>query len=213
MMEGKITALKAQKRNQNRISVYLDGQYAFGLARIVAAWLQVGQELTPEQIAKLQAQDTVEVAYQKALRFLSYRPRSEAEVQQRLTKHGYTEADIETVMQRLRENRFVQDTEFARQWVENRSTFRPRSHRALAIELRQKGVGEETIQDALTDAEDDEELAYQAALRRLQRYENLDWEAFREKLGGFLLRRGFTYGTVAPVVRRLWQELQSGHER
>ncbi len=212
-MEGKITALKAQKRNPNRISVYLDGKFAFGLARIVAAWLQVGQELTPEHIAKLQAQDTVEVAYQKALHFLSYRPRSEAEVRQRLTKHGYTEADVETVLQRLRENRFLQDTEFARQWIENRSTFRPRSRRVLAMELRQKGVGEETIQDALVDAEDDEELAYQAAIRRLQRYENLDWEAFREKLGGFLLRRGFNYGTVAPVVRRLWQEIQSDRER
>ncbi len=212
-MEGKITALKAQKRNPNRISVYLDGEYAFGLARIVAAWLQIGQQMTTEQVAKLRAQDTVEVAYQKALHFLSYRPRSEAEVQQRLIKQGYTELDIETVLQRLREHGFVQDTDFARQWIENRSTFRPRSHRVLAMELRQKGVGEETIQDALTDAKDDEELAYQAALHRLQRYENLDWEVFREKLGGFLLRRGFTYGTVSPVVRRLWQELQSGHER
>ncbi len=213
IMEGKITALKAQKRNQNRVSVFLDGKFAFGLARIVAAWLHVGQELTSEQVAKLRAQDNVEVAYQKALNFLSYRPRSEAEVQERLVKHGYAEADIETVLQRLRDNRFVQDSEFARQWIENRSTFRPRSRRVLAMELRQKGVGEETIQDALTDAEDDEELAYQAAVRRLKRYENLDWEAFREKLGGFLLRRGFTYGTVSPVVRRLWQELQSGHER
>ncbi len=212
-MEGKITALKAQKRNQNQISVFLDGKFSFGLARIVAAWLQVGQELTSEQIAKLQAQDNVEVAYLKALNFLSYRPRSEAEVKKRLEKHGYLEADIETILQRLRENRFVQDSEFAQQWIENRSTFRPRSRRVLAMELRQKGVGEETIQDALTDAEDDEELAYQAAVSRLQRYENLDWETFRKKLGGFLLRRGFTYGTVSPVIRRLWEELQSGHER
>lgn len=212
-MEGEITALKAQKRNPNRISVYLDGEFAFGLARIVAAWLQVGQVLTQEQITALQAQDTVEVAYQKSLHFLSYRPRSEAEVRQRLASHGYAEADVETVLQRLRENRLVQDSEFARLWVENRSTFRPRSHRVLAMELRRKGVGEEMIQDALADAEDDEELAYQAAVRRLQRYKQLEREAFREKLGGFLLRRGFTYGTVAPVVRRLWDELQSGSER
>ena len=49
-MDQKITALKAQKRNPNRINVYLDGIFAFGLARVVAAWLQVGQTLSDEKI-------------------------------------------------------------------------------------------------------------------------------------------------------------------
>ncbi|HOG79782.1 MAG TPA: hypothetical protein PK454_08510, partial [Anaerolineaceae bacterium] len=66
-MDQKITALKVQKRNPNRVNVYLDGDFAFGLARVVAAWLQIGQILTPEKITSLQAQDTHEVAYQKAL--------------------------------------------------------------------------------------------------------------------------------------------------
>ena len=63
-MTKKVTALKLQKRNKNRVNVYLDGEFAFGLARIVAAWLSTGQELTEEKIAELQAQDNVEVALQ-----------------------------------------------------------------------------------------------------------------------------------------------------
>ena len=52
-MNQKITALKAQKRNPNRVNVYLDGNFAFGVARIVAAWLNIGQELSPEKVASL----------------------------------------------------------------------------------------------------------------------------------------------------------------
>jgi len=69
-----ITALTLQKRNRQRVSVFLDGEYSFGLARIVAAWLEVGQELSDEKIAQLRAEDEREVAYQRALRLIQYRP-------------------------------------------------------------------------------------------------------------------------------------------
>ena len=211
-MDRKITALKAQKKNPNRFSVYLDGEYAFGLAKIVAAWLQVGQTLNDEKIAALKEQDNSEVALQKVLRLLSYRPRSEAEIQQKLTDLGYTPAVIEQVLDKLRTSHLIGDKEFARTWVENRNTFRPRSHRYLAFELRQKGVAEDVIQETLADSVDEEELAYQAAIRYVRRLEGADWETFRKKLSGFLGRRGFSYGTIAPVVRKVWSETRSEGE-
>ena len=73
------------------MNIYLDGEFAFGLAGIVAAWLKLGQELGEEKIASLKAEDEREVTYQKALHFLSYRPRSSAEVRQNLLKHGLSE--------------------------------------------------------------------------------------------------------------------------
>ena len=85
---GKITALKVQKRNPNRVNVYLDDEFAFGLARIVAAWLHIGQELSVDKIALLQAQDAGEVAYLQALHFISFRPRSEVEVHRKLAEKG-----------------------------------------------------------------------------------------------------------------------------
>ncbi|HHY88444.1 MAG TPA: hypothetical protein GYA06_05975 [Chloroflexi bacterium] len=209
-MERKITALKAQKKNPNRVSVYLDGEYAFGLAKIVAAWLQVGQVLTDEKIDQLQAKDAEEVAYQRALRFLSYRPRSESEVREKLVKLGFEQQVIDAVIQRLIDSRFLGDQEFAQTWVENRSTFRPRSRRVLALELRQKGVEEEIIQEALHENVDDQELAYKAAIQYSRRLEGLEWEDFRKRLSGFLGRRGFSYGTIAPVVKQLWSEMHSG---
>jgi regulatory protein len=204
-----VTALKAQKKNPNRISVYLDGEYAFGLARIVAAWLKIGQQLGDEEINRLRQQDTQEAAYQKSLRFLGYRPRSELEIQRKLSEQGYEEAVVTAAIQRLKENGFLGDEQFARDWVENRTTFRPRSKRMLALELRQKGVGEETIQRTLAETGDEDNLAYQTAVKYAHRLVRLDWETFRKRLGAYLMRRGFSYGTIAPILRQVWDETHS----
>jgi SOS response regulatory protein OraA/RecX len=75
----------------------------------------------------------------------------------------------------------------------------------LAMELRQKGIDDESMQPALQDV-DDEALAYQAAQKRAPRFESLEWNEFRKKLTGFLARRGFPYSVITPVVSRIWSE-------
>ncbi|HZJ22052.1 MAG TPA: RecX family transcriptional regulator [Anaerolineales bacterium] len=203
----KITALVVQKRNPNRVNVHLDGEYAFGLARIVAVWLQVGQELDEEKLKRLQVEDARERAVQQALLFLSYRARSESEIRQNLRKHQMPEEVIEETIARLRQDGLANDGQFAQAWVENRSTFRPRSRRMLAMELRQKGLDDEAVSSALEDV-DDEPLAYEAAKKRAPRLKDLEWADFRKKLSEFLARRGFSYSVIAPVVTRIWNELQ-----
>ena len=203
----KITALVVQKRNPNRVNVHLDGEYAFGLARIVAAWLRVGQELDEEKLKRLQIEDARERAVQQALLFLSYRARSESEIRQNLRKHEIPEEVIEETLARLRQDGLANDGQFAQAWVENRSTFRPRSRRMLAMELRQKGLDDEAVSSAL-EAVDDEPLAYEAAKKRVPRLKALEWADFRKKLSEFLARRGFSYSVIAPVVTRIWNEVQ-----
>jgi len=201
----KITAIVIQQKNPNRVNIHLDGEFAFGLARITAAWLRVGQELDQKKIEKLQAEDAKERALQQALLFLNYRARSESEVRKNLKKHEIPEVVIDEILDRLRKDRLVDDGQFAQAWVENRNTFRPRSRRLLTMELRQKGVEDEAIESALEEV-DDEALAYQAAQKRVTRFNGLEEEEFRKKLSGFLVRRGFSYSVIAPVVSRIWNE-------
>jgi regulatory protein len=201
----KITALQVQKRNPNRVNLHLDGEFAFGLARIVAAWLRVGQELSDEKIEQLQSEDARERAYQQAMLFLSYRARSESEIRQNLRKHEIPEPVIEQTLDRLRQDGLANDNQFARAWVENRSTFRPRSRRLMALELRQKGLNDEAVSSAVADV-DDAALAYEAAQKRVARYKGLEWNEFRKKLSDFLARRGFSYSVIAPIVTRVWNE-------
>jgi regulatory protein len=204
-MERKITALKAQKRDRSRVSVYLDGEYTFGLPRIVAAWLQIGQALSDEKIAELKAQDARETAYQQALRLLNYRDRSEVEIIQKLEQRQVPEEIITDVMERLQRSELVDDQRFAKAWVENRMDFHPRSRRALAYELREKGIDEQAIQQTLDDF-DELTAAYQAAMKYAQKSKQLEWPEFRQKLYAFLTRRGFNYDTVKTTVARLHAE-------
>jgi len=201
----KITAIEVQKRTPNRVNIHLDGEFAFGLARIVAAWLRVGQELSEEKIEQLQAEEARERAFQQAMLFLSYRARSESEIRQNLRKHEVPEPVIEQTLERLKQAGLANDDKFARAWVENRSALRPRSRRMMAMELRQKGLDAEAISSA-TESVDDEALAYEAAQKRVPRLKNLEWNEFRKKLSDFLGRRGFSYSVIAPVVTRIWNE-------
>jgi regulatory protein len=215
----KITAIQVQKRNPNRVNIHLDGEYALGLTRFVAGWLQVGQTLDEEKIAKLQAEDARERAMQQALLFLSYRARSEKEIRQNLSKHEIPEVVIEETLERLRQNGFANDRQFADAWVENRSTFRPRGRRALTLELRQKGIDDSTIESALEEI-DEEALAYEAGLKKARKLKgtvlspskDLEWSDFRKKTSDFLARRGFSYSVIAPIVSRLWNEIHAEEE-
>jgi regulatory protein len=210
-MVGTITALKVQKRNPRRVNVYLDGRYAFGLAAIEAARLRRGQVLSDEDIEELKERDSFEKAHDRALRFLSYRPRSEAEVRRYLRGKAVSPAIEEEVIEHLTRAGLLDDLAFARYWVENRESFKPRGLRMLRYELRQKGLGDETIAQALAGL-DEEEGAYRVALRRGRRLAHLDQLSFRQKLSAYLLRRGFPYGVVNPVVERAWQKLKTEDE-
>ena len=202
----KITALQVQKKNPNRVNIHLDGEYAFGLARVVAAWLQEGQTLDEEKIANLQAEDARERAMQQAMLFLSYRARSEKEIRENLSKHEIPDAVIEDTLERLRRGGFADDKNFASAWVENRSTFRPRGRRALALELRQKGIDDSTIKSVLKDV-DEESLAHEAGQKKARKLRVQEWSEFRKKMSDFLARRGFSYSVIAPIVSRLWSEI------
>lgn len=205
-MGKKITGLNIQKRSRDRVNVYLDGTFAFGLSRFVAAWLSIGQELTDEKIATLLAEDEQENSYQKALKFLNYRLRSSTEVKQYLRKKGDSDSIIELTIERLDRNGLVDDLRFAETWVENRNEFRPRSHFMLAVELRKKGINQEIINQVLETTDEDDELAHKAALKQLRKLEKNQWEDFRRKLSAHLARRGFSYTTTQTIVRKVWEE-------
>jgi regulatory protein len=211
-MNRRISAIEPRQKNPRRMNIYLDGEFVFGLSSFVAAWLKVGQELDEEKIASLQTEDAGEMAYQKALHFLSFRPRSSTEVHQNLLKRGIPETCVEETVARLQRAGLVNDQEFARAWVENRNTFKPRSRSALRMELHRKGLSDEILQPVLDEQVDEETLAFEAARKYAHRLAGLEWPEFRRKLGGFLARRGFSYTTLSPVVSEVWKESQTADD-
>lgn len=208
-MSPKVTRLRFQSKNPEWVSVYLDGAFAFSLPAVEAARLRKGQVLTDEEVQALQDRGAFHRACERALRFLRYRPRSVWEVRRYLQRKGEPETRIDAVVARLQANQWLDDAAFARFWVENRQTFRPRGERALRWELRRKGVDDATIEAALAGV-DGEAEAVALALQRAERWKDLDAHTFRQRMLGYLTRRGFDYAEAVEATRKAWEAL--GHE-
>ncbi len=204
-MTREITALTVQKRNKDRVNVYLNGQFAFGLAAIEAARLRIGQTLDDEQITRLRDRDDIERAYERALNYLSYRPRSKWEVERNLREKGVEDLVIDRVTRRLTSAGLLDDKEFARYWVDNRVRFNPRGLRGLRHELRQRGVSHSIIDETLAPL-DVEAAARRAAEVGARRYSQAAPRDFHRKLQAYLARRGFSYAVIKPLIQEKLEE-------
>lgn len=208
-MDGKkVTRLAVQKKNQKRVNVYLDDEFAFGLSTYLALPLSIGQILSEEKINELLAADHDETVYLRAVSFLDARPRTEGEIRKKLKTIGCEEPDIEKVIARLKECGLVNDEQFSHLWVEDRNLFKPRSRRALRYELKQKGVPEEIIQQALENT-DDYRAAFVLADQRKSRWSGLEWKDFKQKAGNYLAGKGFGYDVVRETLRQLWDQMNA----
>lgn len=214
MPSGTITALRAQANDSQRVNVFIDGAFALGvsLTTLSRAGLHVGRALSEDEFAQLEHAEQGSKALHAALRLLEARPRSVAEIRDRLRRKAFAPEAIDEAVAQLQHLGLVDDRAFARAWVENRQTFRPRGPAALRDELRRKGIDRTVIDQTLADEQllgDTGEQALELARRVSVRYAHHDRAAFARRLGGFLQRRGFDYETVRPIIEQLWNELQT----
>jgi regulatory protein len=204
---AKITALKVSRGRGKRVKVFLDGKITFSLETEVALkeGLKVGQELSASQIEALNGANNYQRCYDAAARYLSYRPRSEDELRKRLIRRGFDDDSIEVVLAKLKERSLIDDGDFAQFWKDNRQSFSPRSQWLTSLELKQKGVPNEVIEQVVSTI-DDADNAYRAATNRARSLTMSDYQGFRRRLGEYLRRRGFGYGVINKTIERLWQE-------
>jgi regulatory protein len=207
MESGTITLLEVQKRNDQRVNVYLDGSYAFSLTLDEAMKLRKGQVLSAAEVEALRNDDDVIRAVDRAARFIAYRPRSEQEVRQNLKGKDIDAPVIDRAIERLYTLGYLDDQAFAAFWVKDRNTFKPASPRALRYELRQKGISEAIIAEVLAEIEAGD-AAYRAAESQVRRLRGSTKETFRTRLNGFLQRRGFSYGDARTAIAQLMETLE-----
>ena len=207
-----VTALD-KKRRGNRLEVQINGLPELSVTPDIAVLfaLRPGAELTEARLEQLRVAQTREDAMAAALRLVSYRPRSEKELSDRLGQRFADPALVGAIVDRLKELRLVDDRAFAASWVESRDRSGPRSRRLLASELRLKGVPREP-RDAAIQAVDEADAAYRAASKRARLLAGRPVGEFRRKLGDLLLRRGFRYEMAAETVKRLWEETGGASE-
>lgn len=204
-----ITALEPQRR-KGRLNVFVDGQFVIGVGETVAAdlSLRVGREITPERLREIAGAEEVHKATESALGLLEVRARAKREIQTRLTQKGYDENVIAQAIEKLARLGLIDDAQFAAQWVEAKTRIggsRPVGKRRLSSELFGKGVAKDQIEEAIGQVSAADELALaRAAAQKKVRVVPTEREALqseRQKLMGFLQRRGFGWEIVKRVTR------------
>lgn len=199
-----ITALTPQKRNTDRVNIFLDGEFAFGLMASAATSLRTGQILSGKEIAALKELDEAEKAKKAALSLISRRPQSKAEIERKLRKNKYDDLIIDQVIDHLIAVDLLDDAAFAEYWVEQRETFKPRSRLALRQELRQKGISRAVIEAAVEQV-DETSAARQVAAKQARRWKYMSEDEYRIKLGRYLQRLGFPYDIIRDTTNISWQ--------
>lgn len=208
-MKGIITAITPQEKNSKRVNVFINGDFAFGLDVMLAALLYVGKFLSEEEINALLAEDEKAKAYQKALKYISIRPRTKAELHHYLQSKSYPEQVILETIEKCLEQQLIEDDEqFAAHYIESRIQSHPMGGRKLFIELKRLGISEEVIEQKTKDLiPNEKEYARQVIQKLSRRYHGLDKQKFSFRLSQALLRRGFSYEVVREVVQEAWQEI------
>ena len=203
----RITAIKPQKKI-NRRNIYLNGCFAFGVSvsLIAEEKLKVGDELSQEKVKELSNKKNLEKYLDITYRYLSYRPRSVKEITDYLRKKKISPLLIEKVLVKLKKQHYLDDLKFAYWWLDQRARFRPRGKFALAMELKEKGLENDLIKSVLTERVDEKELALKAAQKKIKSYRRFNKKEKKEKLKGFLARRGFGWPTIKVVLETMLDE-------
>ena len=209
----KITKITQQKKDPNRVSIFLDNKFAFGLANkfLVEFDLFKDKNIQEKEIADILREDVGEKLKTKIYKLVLSRPRSEKEVRdyvQKKFREGrykvekeYWSELTETIVTDLKELGLINDEEFARWFVENRKEFKPRGKRMLQMELKQKGIDDSVIQESLRLDNDDElEMAKRLVMKKEKSLMRYNDEKRKEKLNAFLQRKGFGWDTIKSVI-------------
>ncbi|OGV88621.1 hypothetical protein A2Z41_02080 [Microgenomates group bacterium RBG_19FT_COMBO_39_10] len=195
-----VTKIKAQK-NKKRVNLYLDGKFSFGLDadNFLKARLKIGQKLNQKQIDDLIFKNEFQKSLDRAFRLISRRPRSEKEIRNYFKKKRSSSKVAEKVIAKLKELKQIDDREFARWWVDQRTIFRPRGKYGLTMELRQKGIDKTVIKETV-ESVSELHLAEKLAQKKLKTYKNLSKNEFYRKMSAFLARRGFSWEVIRTVI-------------
>jgi regulatory protein len=206
MKEKIVTKIEAQKRNPKRRSVFIDGKFAFGLDEEVLykSGLKKGESLTQQRIKEITEEERKKEAKNAALKFLSFRRRTEKQIKEKLRKKGFDERTIKTTIDKLKEFDLINDFEFATSWVKDRLALKPRGKKLLKQELWKKGIGKDIIEQVTEEqCRDEDESALKLVEKIKKRYKNLEPKVAKRRMYNLLLRRGFSYETTKHALEFL----------
>jgi regulatory protein len=200
-----ITKILPQKKRPNRRNIYLDGVFAFGLNdNVVARFrLREGLVLSDEQVAQIAQGEVRQECFDDAMKYLSSRMHSRSELRRKLLRREFGEAVIEGVFEDLTRMGYLDDARFAVAKAQSAADHKQHGRRRAYMELLKSGVKKDVAEKALEEVYEHTDATATAralAEKKAPSLKKLDPVVARRRLAGMLMRRGFDYETVKPVI-------------
>ena len=211
MAPRRITKIEQQKNNPARRNIYLEEEFALGVSdeTLLQAGLRVGDLVTDALFQQLKLEEEYQEAKNAALKFLSYRPRTEREIRNKLRETEHADNIIDKVVDGLKQSRLIDDRSFARMYIRDTRADRPVGPVLLRQKMLLLGLSREIVEEALGEVlhdvsqEDDAGAAAEKFILRAQKTGRaVDPDTLRSRLTGHLARRGFSWDVVNSVVSK-----------
>ncbi len=204
MAKNKITDLKQQKNNPNRISLYVDDKYLFGLADtdVLKERLEIGHELSESDIERLKVRSEDAKCLNAALRLVQSRMYTKRELSKKLHGKGYANEVVSYAVSEMEHYGYIDDFQYAQMYVQEVAE----KYGVLKIKqkLFEKGVPADVIEDVLECA-DNADAAFE--ILRIKLRGNTLSEEDKPKLMRFLAQRGFTFDQSRKAIDRYSEEM------
>lgn len=203
----KITKIEEQKKDCERFNIYVDGAFYAGISEdeLLRFGLKEGEQIQADVLKEAVKEDAFRRALNKGGAYVGAGRKTQRQVKEYLLNKGFDEATVEAVIERLKEYRYIDDSEYARAYAEQHMD---KGERLIISQLKQKGIEREAIEEALAQRDEDAELegAIRAGMSYIRQRRFRDIDEARTKLYQALARRGFSYDIIRSVTDSLLQE-------
>lgn len=201
-----ITKIETQKKKQNRFSIFINGEYAFGVSDSTYNIFNLGegQFLSEKQIQTILFHEEFERGKALALKYIGLRMRSVKEIERYLSKKGLSAVTIDRVIQYCKDNKYINDTEFAKTFARDKINLNKIGPLKIRSMLREKGISNQTIDEVfeeLVDNDEQIEMATELGQKKLKSIAQK--EKSKEKIYRFLRQRGFSNYVIVEALRKL----------
>lgn len=207
---GLITKIEQQKRNKKRYNIYIENEYAFSVHEdiLVSLRLLKGKYIKSQEVKEIMQEEEKKKIERAIFHYLSYRPRTVMEVKRYLLEKGYKDEFIQYKIDEFIQKGYLNDKDFAQQWVTERIQTKKKGFRLLAEELKQKGISPSILEQIMSNMDQEEEWqsCYQLALKKIKNDPNLEDVNVKHKLMQYLARRGFSFDLIQRIYTKIMEE-------
>lgn len=200
----KITKLEVQKKNKDRVNLYLDDEFYCGLSleAVVKYALKVGQELEIHKLEFLQNDSEREIAQNKAMAYISKYQKTEKELRDYLIKKGFDEEIVLKVIKKLKEYNLVDDMSYAKNYIKSKS--KKSGRRKLSFELKKRGIADDMVEENIEEYSNDSENILPLCEKYLKNKPR-DYKT-KQKAYRFLASRGFIGEDIMRALNMFFKE-------